>query len=408
VATVPYLNEIAPVEFRGRLSSMFELMIVVGALLGSVSSLVLSHVDYGWRVMFFVPSLLGMLQIIGMMSLPESPHWLVQQGKLEEAKLALAAVYVENEAEVQRALDHIIEVDTHSRVPSEESMSITKDFWAEVSYIHPHSKEEMLKYMPSFVVIIILMALGQLTGSVVIRNYAPTIFKDAGFSRIASLEFNCVVSLVNLAVVCTSTFYVDRFGRRLLLGIGFFVTAVGMAVLIIGFLTTNQDSTSSKDIVTFLCGCILTSAGFVLGFGPVGWVLSSELFSTKIRGRALSISTLSRNIFEFCTNFLFLTMIKQLHDYGTFAVFFLFCILSMLFVMFGLVETKEIEAEEILASLRTAPLWQCCFGGRRGRNSKLFNLSHSGETDTHKIGNDEHSLVEPVYSPVSSGDKVRF
>jgi sugar porter (SP) family MFS transporter len=409
VATVPYLNEIAPIEYRGRLSSMFELMIVVGALLGTISSLIFLNTQYGWRIMFFIPSMLSTLQIFGMMRLPESPHWLVQQGKLDDAKAALSLIYANDEAEVRHALDHIIDLDSKSRVNSISEHSVS-DVWAGLNEAHQQTstKEEVLKYKLSFVVIIILMALGQLTGSVVIRNYAPTIFKDAGFSRVASLQFNAVVSFVNLAVVCGSTYNVYRYGRRVLLCVGFIVTAIGNAVLVFGFLTTNPHTTSTKDIITFLVGCTLTSAGFVLGFGPIGWVLSSELFSTQIRGRALSISTLSRNVFEFCTNFLFLLMIKSIHDYGTFSIFTVFCLISAVFSVVGLVETKEVESEEILFLLKNAPLWRCCFGGKRRRGDSKMNYQGliAGEgLDSHRVPSshveyDDDHYSQPIYSPV--------
>lgn len=335
-ANVPYLNEVAPPAYRGRLSSMFELMIVFGALLGSVSSTILAEYSYGWRIMFFIPTILALCLSLLLFLLPESPKWLFEQGNTEDAAKALNIIYVNDNDKATSALEFL--KDTVCRRGSLSSSSLTG--------LHD-ATAAMLEYRLPLFLIVILMALGQLTGSVVVRNFAPTIFSEAGFARKAALIFNTVTSIVNLAVVTVASRYVDQLGRRLLLTVGFLVSGAGMLLLSLGFILAEENS-----IPIFLCGCILTSAGFNMGFGPVGWILSTEMFPTVIKGRVVALSTIVRNTFEFATNFLFLLSNKTIHVYGTFFVFAAFCVVSIIFVRLFLVESKELESDEILRLLR--------------------------------------------------------
>lgn len=327
-ADVPYLHEIAPCEYRGRLSSMFEIMVVFGALLGSLSGLVFASTNNGWRIMFIVPCVISALQALALFTLPESPKWLMDHNRSGEALEALKGVYGDNH--------ELLRTVANSMAAQAMESKCRIHLFKEMTY----------KYRVPLAVMCVLMALGLLTGSVALRNYAPTIFEEAGFNQSKALILNLVVSVVNVIVVVCSSAYVDKLGRKLLLTVGFSVAGVGMLGLALGFAFSQ-----SNNIALFLLCGILTSAGFNMGFGPVGWILSSEMFPVAIRGRALSLLFIVRNSFEFLTNFLFLTSVDQVHADGTFFIFATFCGISLLFVRLCLVETKELEPNYILKML---------------------------------------------------------
>ncbi len=336
VADVPYLHEISPPSLRGQVTSTFEVMIVTGALLASVSSLILWDTVNGWRIMFLVPIVFTIFQSIGLLWLPESPKWLYQKGFTEECKAALSCVYVGDEAGAERVFD---ELQKGSQAAADEAKDV--DFLLVFS-----------RYRLSLVIIILLMALGQLSGSVVVRNYSPTIFNKAGYDRFASLVLNTIVSVINLVAVVSASIFIDRLGRRFMLCVGFLTAAVGMLVLSLGFII------SADDVGVFFVGVVLTSVGFNIGFGPVGWILSSELFPTKIRGRSLCVSTVTRNIFEFCTNFLFLTGVSNIGASGTFFVFLCFSLVALGVSRFFLVETNGLDSQDILQLHSELCVWR--------------------------------------------------
>jgi SP family arabinose:H+ symporter-like MFS transporter len=358
VADVPYLMEISPIVYRGRMASMYEVMVVLGALLSSLTSLGLWDYNNGWRIMFLLPIIFAGLQSAGLFLLPESPKWLFEKNRKEEAKKALTEIYCGNTSDVDEAMRDLEKLNAESNL---QGLSYDKLF---------------TKFLLPLAIIVILMALGQLTGSVVVRNYAPTIFRSAGIGQLKSLQLNTVISVINFVVVVVATSVVDLFGRIYVLGAGFIIAGIGMLILALGFLA------SEHDVVVFLFGAAFTSAGFNMGFGPVGWIMSSELFPTKIRGRSLSISILARNTFEFVTNYLFLGIVAGIGASGTFFIFFIFCMLSLLFTIFGLVETRGLEPNEILAQLGHRSMWrvpvECLCGPSKEESAFLMNSMGSG------------------------------
>jgi SP family arabinose:H+ symporter-like MFS transporter len=289
------------------------------------------------------------------------------QGRSQESS---EDIYCGSEAEVDESLAELQKLESES-------------------HLHGLSFEQLFaKFLLPIFIIVMLMALGQLTGSVVVRNYAPTIFKSAGISTLRSLELNTIISVINLFVVVIATYFVDQFGRIKILCCGFVVAGVGMLILALGFLASDHS------VAVFLVGGAFTSAGFNMGFGPVGWILSSELFPTKIRGRALSISILARNAFEFMTNFLFLGIVSGIGASGTFFIFFVFCVVSLLFTIFGLVETRGLEPYEILSQLSSRSMWRAprsCLGAT-GKEENAFLMNNMASNSSPSSSG--HGLVK--------------
>jgi MFS family permease len=142
---------------------------------------------------------------------------------------------------------------------------------------------------------------------------------------------------------CPPVSQLDGLGRKYLLLLGILVQALGHFLLFVAFALSSE-----VNIAMYVIGSSLVLGGFSLGLGPITWLLQSEIFPTLIRGRAMGFSVIMRNLCEFLINFSFLSLAGLIGDHGIFLMFFILCLLAMLFVRFIFVETKEKEPNEIL------------------------------------------------------------
>jgi MFS family permease len=166
---------------------------------------------------------------------------------------------------------------------------------------------------------------------------------------------------------------IDHVGRRVLLLWGVVLITVGMLILGVGF-SAGFDSSVGLFVVA---ACIIT-AGYSLGFGPVCWILQSEMFPTAIRGRAVAISVVVSNLAQFLINFSFLPLQSKISEEGVFFFFFAIGIFGILFVLFFIVETKETEPAVILAELKRQRQDPCRLF--RDYYTKFGNISYSSQS----------------------------
>lgn len=350
VSDIPYLNEISPSHFRGRLSCFYEILVVIGTVIGGICTLLIvmlgspAGVSDGWRVLFALPIIVAVLNSLALFTIPESPKWLISKGRISEARAALMQLHNQNAELCEYELNKQTLL-SNERVESTDSSSRT-------SLSRGQSKDRQSKllltvYGLPLLLVVVLMVLCQCTGSVVIRNFAPTILAKAGFSIQLSLALNLVISGVNASFVVCCAYFIDDWGRKNTLLLGIAITFVGNFILGVGFLIG-----STQNVGLYLSACMLTTIGFSLGFGTVGWILSSEFFPTSVRGRAMAVSTVTRNLTEFLTNFLFLSTANSITTGGTFLLFMSFCVVSFVFVYIFLTESKRKDPREILGDLR--------------------------------------------------------
>lgn len=410
IADVPYLNEISPPQYRGVLSSQYEMAVSVGVLVSFAVALALSGLDYGWRIAFLIPSVLAVLQSCLMVLLPESPRWLLEKGLLDKARKALSAMYGgnflahcswlerENEGVPVEVRDYLLACDREGKLAALAAAIDNHDFEsakeqlphnhhnhsagiqhtaASKSKSHNHSADSgqphsvshyssvggsaalraifleekalLKEYQYPIYLIVVIQVLSQITGGNVIRNYAPTIFENGGVSTTMSLVYNLVFGVIKTIFTFISIAYIDDTGRLKLLVYGIVMVGVGMLFLAIS--SVISPSGDITNVPAFVVGCALVFAGFGVGYGPVPWVLSAEMFPTLIRGRIMSLSLLASNVAQLVVNFLFLPMTEGITTAGTFFLFVALNILTFLFVKKFFVETKEIVPSEILKLL---------------------------------------------------------
>jgi MFS family permease len=232
--------------------------------------------------------------------------------------------------EQEEDIEEDIEEDNKSSSPSNSNES---GFFAGIRKDTIVLKE----YSYLIMVIVTLQALTQFSGGVVVRNYAATIFVDSGESVKKALGFTVVIGIVKLLATVGTVWYIDKIGRRKLLLAGASLVGMGMIVLCIALGSSDKYQANPG----FLLGAGIVVGAYGIGYGPIPWALSSEMFPVNIRGKVMAISLISQNLSLLITNLIYLKMIENMTPVGTFAFYFVFNMLCVYLVYMYLPETKE-------------------------------------------------------------------
>ena len=336
MASPMYIAEITPARIRGRMVSVNQFAIVSGMLMiYFVNYFVALHGDEawcassGWRWMFASGAIPSAVFLLSLLFVPESPRWLVEGRHVETARGVL--MKVGGCAFAERELAAI-----------EEGLSREKGSLSEL--FEPGFRRPL-------VIGIALAILQQVTGINVFLYYAPEIFKKLGSDVDAALIQTIVVGAVNLSFTVIAIWTVDRIGRRPLMIIG----SLGMCVSLLAMGLVAQLQAISFWALVFILSYI---ACFALSVGPVTWVLLSEIFPTKIRGRALSVATFCLWSANFVVSQTFPMMdenqwlVSRFNHGFPFYVYAAFCLVLMGLVLRIVPETKGRSLEEIEVSWR--------------------------------------------------------
>jgi sugar porter (SP) family MFS transporter len=317
-----YIAEVSPAHIRGRLVSLNQMAIVTGILLAYLVNWLLAFTGpSSWRWMFAVAAIPAAAFLIGLLFVPESPRWLVEKGRGSEALSVLSKI---NGAAIGSA--ELVEI---TETVAQESGSLLELF-------RPGFRKPLW-------VAISLAVLQQITGINTVLFYGAVIFKQQVHSQTASSAIfaNVIVGIVNFLATLAALGIVDRFGRKPLLLISSGSMAVCQTGLALAFLAHTP---SAPIVLTMMMLCV---AAFAVGLGPCVWVLLSEIFPTRIRGRAMSIATLF--LWSACTllTMTFLTLSNALSATGAFLIYSLMCVVTFLIVWRAVPETKGRSLEQI-------------------------------------------------------------
>ncbi len=275
-----YIAEVAPAQIRGKLVAINQLTVVVGILLAQyinwflVRNLPPGATDdfirnswfgqEGWRWMFGLTALPSLLFFLGMLIVPESPRWLAKKGKLERAHAILTRVGGENYANAAVA-------DIQSTLASEESQRVR---FAEL--LEPRMRRVLLLG-------VVLAVFQQWCGINVIFNYAPEIFRAAGYDISTVLKNIAWTGSVNLAFTFVALGVVDRGGRRPLMLLG----SAGLAVIYLALGFCYHSGTQGLPVLLLVLAAI---GCYAMSLAPVTWVVISEIFPNRIRGAAMAVA----------------------------------------------------------------------------------------------------------------------
>lgn len=269
---------------------------------------------------------------IGSLVLPDTPNSLIERGNHEEAKTKLRRV---------RGVEDVEDEFSDLVAASEASKKVE----------HPWRNLLERKYRPHLTMAIAIPFFQQLTGINVIMFYAPVLFKTIGFKDNASLMSAVITGGVNVVATLVSIYGVDRWGRRFLFlegGVQMFICQVVVAIFIgvkFGVSGTATNLPEWYAIVVVLFICIYVSA-FAWSWGPLGWLVPSEIFPLEIRSAAQSINVSVNMFFTFVIAQIFLTMLCHF-KFGLFLFFAFFVVVMSVFIYFFLPETKGVPIEEM-------------------------------------------------------------
>lgn len=319
--TPVYITEIAPSRGRGKLVTLYQLAIVLGILVAYLVTWRLSTLgETSWRWMFGVGAFPAAVLVIGQLVIPESPRWLLAQGRLKEGRAVLDRIASRAEADAQ-----VAEITTASK---RQHASIRDLFTATLR--------------DRLVIAIVLAVLQQVSGINTVLYYGSVMFSERfSASATAAIGANIAVGLVNLICTIAAMFFIDRLGRRALL-----LAASGGMTACLASLVIALKLLPSVPALAF-ASVLLYVAFFAVGLGPGIWVYVAEIFPTSVRGRAMSTATGA--LWAACL-VVTLTFLSIMHTFGIAGAFTLYGALSFVtfaFVWKYLPETRGKSLEEI-------------------------------------------------------------
>ncbi|KAL1195937.1 putative polyol transporter 3 [Cardamine amara subsp. amara] len=333
-----YSAEIASASHRGFLTSLPELCISLGILLGYVSNYCFGKLalKLGWRLMLGIAALPSLILAFGITKMPESPRWLVMQGRLEEAKKIMVLVSNTEEEAEERFRDILTAAEI------DEKKNHGTSVWREL----------LIKPRPA-VRLILIAAMGihffeHATGIEAVVLYSPRIFKKAGVvSKDKLLLATVGVGLTKTIFIILATFLLDKVGRRKLL-----LTSTGGMVLALTSLAVSLTMVQRFGRLVWALSLSIVStyafvAFFSIGLGPITWVYSSEIFPLRLRAQGASIGVAVNRIMNATVSMSFLSMTEAITTGGAFFVFAGIAVVAWWFFFFMLPETKGLPLEEI-------------------------------------------------------------
>lgn len=336
-ALVPaYLSEMAPAEIRGRLSGLNQVMIVSGMLLSYVADFFLDSFSptWSWRLMLGAAVIPAVVLFLGTLRLPESPRFLVSHGLVDTAKAVLTTIRperwrIDDELqEIQRTVQHEHEKDR-----------TTGHYKA---FLQP-------QYRPLVIAGLGVAALQQFQGANAIFYYLPLIVERlSGASTHSALMWPMVEGAI---LVLGSLFFLllaDRINRRTLLTVGGIIMAISFIAPAV--LHMLMPSLSGNTVVVFLS---IYVALYSFTWAPLTWVVVGEIFPLAIRGSGTGLASSFNWIGSFLVGLLFPVMAAAMSEYAVFAIFGAICVLGVIFIRFGVPETRGLTLEEIEASQET-------------------------------------------------------
>ena len=319
-----YIAEIAPTRHRGRLVTLYQLGIVVGILCAVVSNMLIQRMgsetwntEHGWRLMFLmgiVPALIFALAIFPSL---ESPRWLMKVGRVAEARSNLDKLNSPHDS--QHEFDAI-------------SLALKVEEGNMLELFTTFRRPLLLGLM--------LAGLQQISGITPLFSYLPEIFRSAGAATGSAFQQSVLVSLINLCATLAALPLIDRAGRKTLILCGTSIQA--LSFLAVGWLYHIHGSSLS-----ILMCVMLFVAGHAFGNGVAMWVIISEIYPSKVRGRAMSIATSMLWLVSYALNQVFPILQISVGPAVTFWLFSGGALISIVLVAYLVPETKDRSLEEI-------------------------------------------------------------
>ncbi|QBJ63315.1 sugar porter family MFS transporter [Pseudoalteromonas sp. DL-6] len=339
-----YIAEVAPASLRGRLATLQQLAIVLGLFAAFLSNYLIANAAGGaegilmldlaaWRWMFWAELVPAGLFLIGVLFIPESPRYLVAQGKLKHAKTVFNKIS-NDDADAQIS-------DVKQSLQSDKKPSIRDLFIDGSKKVHP-----------IVWVGVALSVFQQFVGINVVFYYGSELWQAAGFDESQSLFINVLAGTTNILSTFIAIALVDKVGRKPLLLVGSIGMFISLSALTYTFGSAGLDEAGklalSENMGTFaLIMANLFVVFFGLSWGPIVWVLLGEMFNNRIRGAALAVAASAQWIANFAITMTFPIMLGSIGLAGAYGFYTLSAFISVFFVVKYIKETRGMKLESM-------------------------------------------------------------
>lgn len=321
IAAPAYISEIAPAKDRGRLVSLYQFNIVLGILVAFFSNYLLSGIgDNDWRWMLGVQAIPAVIYTLFVITIPESPRWLISQSRVEEAKKVMKIISPDQDSEL---LATQMEED-YADAPKENIF--------------------MKKYRFPLTLAFLVAFFNQMSGINAFLYYAPRIFGEAGLGEKTALLSSIGIGIVNMVFTLVGVNLIDKVGRKKLMFIGSigYIISLGLVSMAFYFHWTGLA------IPIFL---FLFIASHAIGQGTIIWVFISEIFPNHLRASGQSFGSSTHWVLAAIIPSLIPTLFSTIGPVTVFLVFTIAMVFQLLFVIFMMPETKGTTLEKLSKSL---------------------------------------------------------
>jgi SP family galactose:H+ symporter-like MFS transporter len=333
-----YLSETAPASIRGSMGTLFQLMITIGIFLISVTNVIIARIiadtEKALPLMFLTITFFALFMFVGSFILPESPRWLMLKGRREQTFAVLRRT-LNSEEEIEKEINEIA-ATLESGAKAGGLASVMQGYFIKVLLLG-----------------VLLQMFQQLVGINMMIYYSTTIFGYAGMKGILAMM---TVPTVNMLFTFPAIHLVEKWGRKKLLYVGAAIMLVTM--LAAGFAFQSIGDISDPSLIDggpktlLLVAVILYIFGFAVSWGPVAWLVCSEIFPLKGREIGMTITTMVNWTFAGLVMSNALSFMEKFGNASIFYLFAGFCVLAILFVSRFVPETKGITLEEIESNLK--------------------------------------------------------
>jgi len=323
IAAPAYISEIAPAKDRGKLVAFYQFNIVLGILLAFLSNYLLS--DFGensWRWMMGVQAIPSIIYLLFVLTIPESPRWLLSKSRNIEAKKVLKSMGQESDYEKMMseiALDNINASDSKDTI-------------------------FLKKYRTPLLLAFFIAFFNQLSGINAFLYYSPRIFQEAGLGESTALLSSIGIGAINLVFTLIGVFLIDRLGRKVLMYIGSVGYIISLSLVALAFFLKWQGIAVPIFLFLFV-------ASHAIGQGAVIWVFISEIFPNHLRASGQSFGSTTHWVLAAIIPSLIPFLFSTIGPGVVFLFFAIMMVFQLIFVAFMMPETKGISLEELSKKL---------------------------------------------------------
>lgn len=320
IAAPAYVSEIAPADKRGRLVALYQFNIVLGILVAFISNYFLKDIgENSWRWMVGVQAFPSLIYLFFVLFIPESPRWLLSNGRVDEARLVLSKID-----------------------PSANINSLIQD--SDDNKSKKHENIFMIKYRFPLMLAFLIAFFNQFSGINAFLYYAPRIFGEAGLAENTALLSSIGIGITNLIFTLIGVALIDKLGRKLLMYIGSIGYIVSLSLVSASFFYNWGGLTVPIFLFLFI-------ASHAIGQGAVIWVFISEIFPNHLRASGQSFGSSVHWVLAAIIPSLVPMLFTEIGAGVVFMIFAIMMVFQLLFVMFLMPETKGIALEALSEKL---------------------------------------------------------